>query len=388
MKTQRKTAGTVIDTLETRTLMSGSPFGFNFHNHAPPSPTLAADQAQLQTDVAQFRTDAQSLASTLQTDRKLLQTAVTAARTGSASSAITTLKNDQTTEQGLIQTALAAVAAARGTTGLTAAVQALQAVEKSAQTLLQGDAAAVQNAIKADPAVVAAQAKLTLDSQPLTIDLALIQADQAKIAADLGRTSGGGDFGEHGFGGGGFESGDGGGLELGGLGFGDGYGRIPWSALNSTNPAVQADVAQIKADQTQLQTDIAAALPKLQADRSALYTAIKAVEAGSVYTTDLAAVQTARTALQTAVSADLTQILADRGNTAAELTDISKLQSDQTAGRTAIQAAETTLNSLVTSDSGVSAAKTQIATDSQNIVNDQALLQADFAQLRKDLGSV
>ncbi len=180
MKSKNRRA-ILVDELETRSMLSG--FGSLFGHVPPPNAAVQADRALIRTDTAKLIADIQTLAPTLQADRAAIESAVDASTTVTA--ARSKLTADRMASATAIRNDFQAIRAAATGKDAQAAFAQLRTDFKAQFTTLQTDQAAVQSAIKADPGVVAARAKLTADSAPIAADRAKIQADYAQLFVDL-----------------------------------------------------------------------------------------------------------------------------------------------------------------------------------------------------------
>jgi hypothetical protein len=184
MNVRKTTLG--MESLESRTLPSGSPWG-GWGGFFNPSPAVQADLAKIQTDLQTLHTELVSLAPTLKSDEQALHTAITAAIDNDATveAAEATLKADITTWGTTLKADWQAVWAATTSTTRKAAFTQLQTDWTAASTAIKADRTAVQTAINADPGVAAAETQLKTDSAPITADQATLQADYAQLQKDL-----------------------------------------------------------------------------------------------------------------------------------------------------------------------------------------------------------
>jgi len=163
-------------------------------------------------------------------------------------------------------------------------------------------------------------------------------------------------------------------------GFHSGFGLGGHGVPTTPSPAVQADLAKIQQDQQQLQTDLTSLAPTLQADWQAIQTAI------TNSTTVQAAKQTLtadQAAFRSTLQADW-QAIGSATDATTRSAAFTKLKSDLSSGITVIQTDLKAIQTAITNDPTVQAAKQKLQTDAQPIINDQATLQADYTQLRKD----
>ncbi|HWE38874.1 MAG TPA: hypothetical protein VG406_20160, partial [Isosphaeraceae bacterium] len=164
----------------------------------------------------------------------------------------------------------------------------------------------------------------------------------------------------------------------GGFGFGEfGFGPPAFS----TNPTVQADLTKIQTDRQQLQADVTNLQPTILKDQAAILTAIN----------NSTTVQDAKTTLTNDQNAWMTtyqtdvQAIVSATTTAARSTAIQQLWTDWSKAVTTLNTDESAVQTAISNDPGVQAAKQQLTTDLAPITKDQATLQADQVQLQKDI---
>jgi hypothetical protein len=153
------------------------------------------------------------------------------------------------------------------------------------------------------------------------------------------------------------------------------------SGLGLFSPVVQADLARLRADVRKLQSDAAALAPTLQMDQQAIQAAIAnspAVKAArAMFTSDL-------TAWGMVLQADFRAILAATDPTVRGAA-VAKFYQDGSSAYQALQADQAAIQNAVNSDPTVLAAQMKFRNDVALLAADQAAVQADFAQLQKDL---
>jgi hypothetical protein len=128
---------------------------------------------------AKFDNDLVVLGPTVQKDQQAVQTAIAnaIANDPSVKAAIATLKADQATLFTTIQADVKAVQAATTQAARMTAITQLRTDLITGIAVIQTDILAAQAAIQTDPGVLAAEAQLQADSNPLTIDLLTLQHD-------------------------------------------------------------------------------------------------------------------------------------------------------------------------------------------------------------------
>ena len=185
---QRNLRRPLIEPLESRQLLSGSDLGLGgwlFHHLPASDAAVKADLAKIKTDQQRLLTDEKALARTLQADRQAIQTAIKALAP-KLTPLQATLKNDIAKWQATIFADFKAIGADRGNaTKETADHAKLKADLTAAATAIKADQTAIQNLINKDPGVIAARAKLTTDSKPITTDKATLAADFTQLQKDL-----------------------------------------------------------------------------------------------------------------------------------------------------------------------------------------------------------
>jgi chromosome segregation ATPase len=184
-------SATLIDTLESRTLLNGSFGGFHFFQPPPLSDAVKADLATIKTDQAKLAADRTALAPTIEADRQAIEDAIKALNT-TLQPLRDELQKDATTWRTTLQADFKTLLADRGDrTKVTADLAKLKADQTAARTEITGDYKAIQDAITNDPTVKAARDKLTTDAKPITDDLAKLQADYQQLAKDFRAQFGG-----------------------------------------------------------------------------------------------------------------------------------------------------------------------------------------------------
>jgi chromosome segregation ATPase len=174
---------TLIDTLESRTLLSGT--GFQFPAPPPLSDAVKADLATIRADQQKLAADRTALAPTLQADRQAIEDAIKALD-ATLQPLRDELRKDISSWQTTLQSDFKTLLADRGDrTKAQADLAKLRADQTAARTEITGDLKAIQDAINNDTTVKAARDKLTADAKPITDDLAKLQADFQQLAADL-----------------------------------------------------------------------------------------------------------------------------------------------------------------------------------------------------------
>jgi len=159
--------------------------------------------------------------------------------------------------------------------------------------------------------------------------------------------------------------------------------------LSHLSPAIQADLAQLRTDTQQLQTDLIALAPTLNADRQAITTAIQdAVQNDPDIQAAKDELKADKASWQTTLQADRATLAAATDPTARKAaltqlrTDLTSAFQDLNSDRQAVTAA---IKTAISSDPDVWAAKDQLRTDLAPIVADKAAIQADLTQLRIDI---
>ena len=156
------------------------------------------------------------------------------------------------------------------------------------------------------------------------------------------------------------------------------------SGLLNPSPAVQADLAKIVADQQTLIHDITSQGATLQKDVQGLISATQAAYQNdpAVHAAFMALTTDTRTFQSTLVADYLAILQATSANRAAA---VAKFQSDASNAAAVLQADQANIQTAVNNDAAVVAARAQLQADATKVATDIALLQADFAQLKKDL---
>jgi len=162
----------------------------------------------------------------------------------------------------------------------------------------------------------------------------------------------------------------------------------PWGGgFPGLNPAVQADLAKIQADEKMLVSDLKTLAPTLAADQKALQQAIQAAIQNDP------AVQAAITMLhmdsqtwQATIKGDIKALLTATSASARQ-GDITQLKADLASAAAAFKTDSAAVRAAINNDAGVQAAQMQLTNDSAPITADEAALKADFAQLQSDLHS-
>ena len=166
---------TWFDVLESRTLLSGTP------TPTPPDATIQADLAAVKAAQTQLAADWKTAAPTIEADEKALAAAKQAAYAALPSSVTGQLKTDQTTVQSDLKKLFTDYISGASSTQISADKTALQ----TAWQAVQADLKTIQTDVNNDPAVVAAQNKLTTDSATVTADQKTLQTDLSKLFTDL-----------------------------------------------------------------------------------------------------------------------------------------------------------------------------------------------------------
>jgi hypothetical protein len=149
------------------------------------------------------------------------------------------------------------------------------------------------------------------------------------------------------------------------------------------NPVIQADYAKIKQDVQSLQSDQKMLAPTLQSDEQAIRTALANSQAGQAAKAQL---QADETTWWTTLQGDWKAVTAatDPSTRGAALQQLrSDFSSALKVFHTDVQAISTAINN----DPTVLAAKAKYQSDAAPLAADQSKLQADYAQLAKDLNS-
>lgn len=152
-----------------------------------------------------------------------------------------------------------------------------------------------------------------------------------------------------------------------------------------SNPAVQADLAKIQADQKTFQTDLRTLAPTLQKDQQAIQAAIKNAIAND------SSVQTAQTTLSNDEAAARTTLRNDlkafgsATSGSARMAALKVYFNDLASTAKTIAADAKAVQAAIDADSGVQAAEAQLKTDAAPIAADESALQADYTQLAKDI---
>ncbi|MDR3633151.1 MAG: hypothetical protein P4L84_04890 [Isosphaeraceae bacterium] len=157
-------------------------------------------------------------------------------------------------------------------------------------------------------------------------------------------------------------------------------GSSVWS-----NPAVQADLAKIQADQKTLIADTKAAAPTIQKDEQAIQTAIQnAIANDASVQSATATLNTDQTAAQATLSKDWKAIVSASSISAA-IAAAKVYWADATSAAKTIATDHQAVQTAINADPGVVAAKAQLKADDATIIKDEATLQADYTQLAADI---
>jgi chromosome segregation ATPase len=175
-------------------------------------------------------------------------------------------------------------------------------------------------------------------------------------------------------------------LALGVFGLG-GEGDVFHAA--STNPAIKADLTQIRTDSKTLGTDLkaltAAQKTTLQTDLKAIRTAVKTALGTTAVKTLETKLQTDTVSARTTIFNDLKAIRADAGNATKLAADKTMLAADEKAADNTLDADQAAIVTAINNDAGVKAAKATLATDLPTIAKDLNTLQADKTKLHSDI---
>ena len=341
-KRTRKSLRTLtMEVMEARIVLSGFDHGvlgmdFLIPPIKNPSPTVQADLDQIKADQDKLQTDSQSLAPTLQADRDAINLAMkssTPIRAAQAAQA-----TDQTNWENTQKADLAAIQNAADDTARLAAITQFLADKQVAEKTLNADEQSVEKAISTDPDVLAAKTKLQTDGQAIGDDQAALETDYLKLRLDL-------------------------------------------MAGSNPSAAVTADIAKIVTDQQKLRADSTSLHATLDTDRQAIQAAIAASTSIQAAKQTLNADQTSWLATQQKDWASIR----NAADSATRQTAMAQYQTDRMAAQKSLEADELAIQTAITNDPAVQAAKAKLQTDSQPITADQAALQADQTQLQKDL---
>lgn len=170
----------LFDVLESRTLLSAAPVG-GHETPTPPDATIQADLAAVKAAQTQLATDWKADGATIVADQKALAAARQAAYAALPSSVTAQLKTDQTAVEGDLKKLFSDYISGASATQITADKTAIQAAWQA----VQADLKTIQSDVNNNPAVVAAQNKLTTDSAAVTADQKTLQTAWTKLFADV-----------------------------------------------------------------------------------------------------------------------------------------------------------------------------------------------------------
>ncbi len=146
------------------------------------------------------------------------------------------------------------------------------------------------------------------------------------------------------------------------------------------SPAVQADLAKIQADAHKLASDAVALAPVLQRDQQAIQAAVAASPTVQAAEARLAADLNFWGAVLKADG----QAFAAAPDPATRSAVLNKFFQDVAGATRTFQTDNAAIVAAVNSDAAVQAAVQHLQADAAPLATDQAVLQADFVQLKKD----